>query len=49
MRTERLVPALKRRLFGVLALYIPGSESVRVGCTAGAAWRSASGCSSAPT
>lgn len=30
MRTERLVPALKRRLFGVLALYIPGSESVRV-------------------
>lgn len=28
--SERLLPALQRRLFGLLALYMPGAESVRV-------------------
>jgi acetyltransferase-like isoleucine patch superfamily enzyme len=30
MRTESLLPAVKRRMLGVLALYVPGAESVRV-------------------
>jgi acetyltransferase-like isoleucine patch superfamily enzyme len=30
MRTESLVPALRRRILGLLALYVPGAESVRV-------------------